>query len=93
MEPEFGVWKRQWHFDHVLLRGREKVEGEVSLAALTLNIMRLLSVKGKKWIEKALKGSLKKGFGSETLHGPGYYIIQSVRKLIVRQPHQGSCAA
>ena len=52
VEPIFGVWKRQWHFDHLLLRTRSKVETEVSVAAFTYNLMRLVKVKGMEWIRK-----------------------------------------
>ena len=55
VEPVFGVMKRQWHFDHLLLRTRKKVETEVSIAALAWNLMRANRVKGLKWLEKALK--------------------------------------
>lgn len=54
VEPIFGVLKRQWHFDHLLLRTREKVETEVTLAALTYNLMRLVSIKGAIWIKKRM---------------------------------------
>jgi len=57
VEPIFGVWKRQWHFDHVMLKTRAKVEMEVSLAALTYNLMRLLAVKGVKWMKDKLNKS------------------------------------
>jgi transposase len=55
VEPIFGVWKRQWHFDHLMLRTKQNVEAEVSLAAITYNLMRLVSVKGRKWVENRLK--------------------------------------
>ena len=52
VEPIFGVWKRQWHFDHLMLRTKTKVETEVSIAAFTYNLMRLVKVKGLEWIKK-----------------------------------------
>ena len=55
VEPVFGVLKRQWHFDHLLLRRRKHVETEVTIAALTWNLMRLTNLKGIKWLEKAMK--------------------------------------
>jgi hypothetical protein len=51
----FGVWKRQWHFDHLQLKTKKKVEMEMSIAALTYNVMRLLNVKGLKWMKKRLE--------------------------------------
>ena len=59
VEPVFGVLKRQWHFDYLLLRGRRNVETEVSIAAHTWNLVRLTKLKGIKWIEKAIKKALK----------------------------------
>ena len=55
VEPIFGVWKRQWHFDHLLLKTKMKVETEVSIAAFTYNLMRLLRIKGLDWIIKESK--------------------------------------
>lgn len=52
VEPIFGVWKRQWHFDHLLLKSKEKVETEVTLAAFTYNLMRVVTIKGANWIKK-----------------------------------------
>jgi hypothetical protein len=65
VEPIFGVWKRQWHFDHVMLMTREKVEMEVSLAAMTYNLMRALKIRGIEWLKKLLNKailSLNKAF-------------------------------
>jgi hypothetical protein len=58
VEPIFGKWKRQWHFDHVMLKTKPKVEMEVSLAALTYNLMRLLKIKGKDWLQNAIKKAI-----------------------------------
>ena len=55
VEPVFGVLKRQWHFDHVIHKGRSKVEMEVSVAMLTYNLMRLVQIKGQEWVKKTLK--------------------------------------
>lgn len=58
VEPIFGVWKRQWHFNHLMLKTREKVEMEVSLAALTYNLMRVLKIRGSKWLKRVLKNAI-----------------------------------
>ena len=55
VEPIFGVWKRQWSFDHVLLKTKQQVETEVTLAALTYNLIRLFNIKGRNWMEKVAK--------------------------------------
>ena len=55
VEPIFCVWKRQWHFDHLMLRTKTKVGTEVSIAVFTCNLMRLVKVKGLVWIKKESK--------------------------------------
>lgn len=39
-EHPWGTLKRQWGFDHVLMRGKEQVLGEVSLAFIGYNLSR-----------------------------------------------------
>lgn len=58
VEPILGIWKRQWHFDHVMLKTKPKVEMEASLAALTYNLMRLLKIKSKDWLQNAIKKAI-----------------------------------
>lgn len=53
----------------------------------------LVRVKGKKWMEEALKRAFMMDFGAEKLYGPGYYTIQRVLNVIIRPSHSGSCAA
>lgn len=62
VEPVFGIWKRQWNFDHVTLRTREKVEAELTLAALAYNILRLVNIKGIEWLKKRVKKGKKANF-------------------------------
>ena len=69
VEPVFGICKRQWHFDHVILKKKKNVETEVSIAAITYNLMRLLSVKGCKWVENSLKKAYFSLLGLLTLSG------------------------
>ena len=47
--------KKQWHFDHVIHKGRSRVEMEVSVAMLTYNLMRLVQIKGQEWVKETLK--------------------------------------
>jgi len=54
VEPVFGILKRQWHFDHVTHKGKVKVDTEVNIVAITYNLLRLINVKGIKWLEKKL---------------------------------------
>lgn len=93
VEPVFGVWKRQWHFDHVILKGREKVEAETSLAAITWNIMRLMKVKGKKWVEKTLKRVLFIKFLAEIRYSARQYLNQTIITISIRPLQHVSCAA
>lgn len=39
-EHPWGTIKRQWHFDHVLTRGKEQVLGEAGLLFMAYNLMR-----------------------------------------------------
>ena len=55
IEHQFGTLKRQWHFDYVLTRGKEKVMGEVYLAFTTYNLRRLMSIYDFKTIISKLK--------------------------------------
>lgn len=44
IEHQFGTFKRQWGFDHVLTRGKQKVLGEVSILFSTYNLYRSMSI-------------------------------------------------
>jgi len=46
IEHQFGTLKRQWHFDYVLTKGKEKVLGEIYLAFTGYNLKRTLSILG-----------------------------------------------
>ena len=45
-EHQFGTLKRQWHFNHTLLKGREKVLSEVYLCFSIYNLVRLIQILG-----------------------------------------------
>ncbi|MBW6490688.1 MAG: hypothetical protein K0B15_05775, partial [Lentimicrobium sp.] len=45
-EHPWGTMKRQWGFDHVLVKGKEKVLGEVSLVFTAYNLTRVLALVG-----------------------------------------------
>ncbi|MBK6348279.1 MAG: IS1182 family transposase [Bacteroidales bacterium] len=45
-EHPWGTMKRQWGFDHVLVKGKERVMGEVSLVFTAYNLTRVLAVVG-----------------------------------------------
>jgi len=54
--------KRQWGFDHVLVKGKERVMGEVSLVFTAYNITRVLAVVGGIDGIKALINGILTGF-------------------------------
>ncbi len=55
VEHPFGTMKRSQGHDHILLRGREKVDGEVSLYCLGFNISRALNILGVKKLIEAVR--------------------------------------
>ena len=66
VEHPFGIVKRQWGFDHVLMKGIDKVEAEANLIFLCYNIKRVIKILGFKEFMKRLLAaslfSLKNGF-------------------------------
>jgi len=46
VEHPFGVVKRQWGYDHVLLKGIDKVEAESNLIFLCYNLKRVINILG-----------------------------------------------
>lgn len=45
-EHPFGIVKRQWGYDHVLLKGIEKVDAESNLIFLCYNLKRVINILG-----------------------------------------------
>jgi len=58
VEHPFGTIKRQWGFNHTLLKGLEKVNGEFALICLCYNLKRVMSILGIKGLKEALNLSL-----------------------------------
>lgn len=58
IEHIFGTIKRQWGFDHILLKGLSKNDGEFGLIYLIYNFRRVMNILGI----KKLKSWLKAGF-------------------------------
>lgn len=58
IEHVFGTIKRQWGYDHILLKGLRKNEGEFGLIYLVYNLRRIINILGvdgvKKWVEKLI---------------------------------------
>jgi len=55
VEHPFGTLKRQWHMDHTLVRGKEKVITEYRIAAIAYNLCRSLSILGRDTLITRLK--------------------------------------
>ena len=55
IEHQFGTLKRQWGFDHVLVRGKQHVLAEVSLAFTAYNLRRSVSILGFSEVLRRLK--------------------------------------
>ncbi len=63
----FGILKRQWGMTHTIVKGKKNVESEYRLAALAYNLLRLVNIKGMKWLQKKLK-SVYKGIYWTVIH-------------------------
>ncbi len=56
VEHPFGTIKRQWGFDHVLLKGLKKNNADFGLIFITYNLRRSLTLLGISGLKKRLKG-------------------------------------
>jgi len=54
-EHPFGTIKRQWGYSYTLLKGKEKVNGEMALIFLTYNLRRCVSILSIKELLRRLK--------------------------------------
>ena len=54
-EHPFGTIKRQWGFDHILLKGLKKNNGELGLIFLVYNLVRTINILGCNELKKRLK--------------------------------------
>lgn len=54
-EHPFGVVKRQWGYDHVMMKGIEKTDSEISLIFLCYNLKRVMNIMGINGILTAIK--------------------------------------
>ncbi len=58
IEHIFGTIKRQWGFDHILLKGIAKNNGEFGLIFLSYNFKRIINILGINEMKKRLKKAL-----------------------------------
>lgn len=58
IEHVFGTIKRQWGYDHILLKGLKKNEGEFGLIYLIYNLRRIINILGveraKVWVKRMI---------------------------------------
>ena len=78
IEHQFGTLKRQRGFEYTLLRGKEKVLAEVSLAFTTYNLGRTVSILGFEAVLRRLKALLDDFLGIFLL---GFYLEAHSRKI------------
>lgn len=62
-EHPFGVVKRQWGYDHLMMKGLQKTDSEISLIFLCYNLKRVMNIMGINGILKAIK-AFSQCFGS-----------------------------
>lgn len=55
VEHPFGTIKRQWGFNHTLLKGLQKVNGEFAIILLCYNLKRVMNILGIQRLKEALK--------------------------------------
>jgi transposase len=61
-EHVFGIIKRQWGYDHTLMKGLKKVDAETGLIFTAFNIRRILNILGTKKFIRKMKKLLKGPF-------------------------------
>ena len=84
---QFGTIKRQWGFTHTLVRGKEKVLGEVSLLFTAYNLRRSVSILGFKGLLERLKAwihAIIQQFASISAQGASEFVnlILVLRRLL-----------
>lgn len=57
IEHQFGTFKRQMHFDHTLMRGKENVLTEVRMIMICYNLRRLMSIFSLNELKSKLKAA------------------------------------
>jgi hypothetical protein len=54
-EHPFEVVKRQWGYDHLMMKGLQKTDSEISLIFLCYNLKRVMNILGINGILAAIK--------------------------------------
>jgi hypothetical protein len=93
-EHPFGVVKRQWGYDHVIMKGLQKTDSEINLIFLCYNLKRVMNIMGINGILKAIKafsqifGPFLSCFSAEvTLNTLPYFPLYSIslKRMIYAQ--------
>ena len=83
VEHPFGTTKRQWGYDHVLLKGLKKVDGELSIIFTAYDLRRAISIFGVKALINKLRGSAFLFFGNIRGILKGYKRLFLKNKIIM----------
>jgi transposase len=77
IEHIFGTIKRQWGFDHILLKSIDKNDGEFGLIYLIYNFRRVLNILGAKKLKSWLKSNFYLNLVTQALHQTYTKIVTS----------------
>lgn len=75
VEHPFGTIKRQWGFDHTLMKGLKNVKGEFSLIILCYNFKRVFNIIGIQGLKKALNHLVNSYFSIAAIRNRLTYLI------------------
>jgi len=81
VEHPFGIIKRQWGYDHVLVKGLKKVDAELGLIFTVYNLRRLITIFGA----KGLIERLLLIFNKKRPFLRSYKLLEILRKLFSSQ--------
>ena len=86
IEHQFGTLKRHQHFDYTLMKGKEKVLGEVYIAFTMYNLRRSMSILGISGLLKRLKAIFRPILAKLNLIA-GYAVLNRLN-LFANRKHQ-----
>lgn len=82
-EHVFGIIKRQWSFDHTLMKGLNKVDAETGIIFTAYNLRRIINIIGiEKFIQKMRKTAFLNIFGPGKRFMP--YLKKSTGRIIFK---------
>ena len=92
IEHQFGTLKRHRHFDYTLMKGKEKVLGEVYIAFTMYNLRRSLSILGMSGLIKRLKAIFEAILAKLNLIA-GFAVLSSLNLFASRKHLVVSCGS